>query len=639
MTVVHFNTADYQGGAGRAAHRLHNGLLQDGFSSFLLVRHQKRGFPGVFRAIERTDESGKSREGLIAAELEGVQRKLINENKADPNGTIFSFPYPGLDMIDLPLVQNAGILHLHWVNSFLSPVTIARLGQRGTPLVWTIHDEWPYSGGCHYTAGCRKYIDQDCFLCPQLAKDEVGIPSAVLRDKLELWKDLDLTIVAPSRWIGECARESRVFRGRRVEVIHNSVETEIFRPLDRELCRREFKIADSAIVLAFGAQSLSDRRKGSAVLIEALRLAMKNRRLASRAAAGGLALLTFGRSNPEMATLGIDVVHAGEVDDDATLVRFLNCANAVVVPSLEDNYPNVMVEAMACGVPVIAFDAGGISDGVKDGERGVLLSPGGSARALADAISKLVLDPAEARRYESMGAAARNWIAETHGLSAHAQRVADLYRELNPQFETPPASRVVGALKTLNRDTRKAPFKVRLIPDLGPAFETPEKGEVLRKLIAESKQSIVVDSKKATPNGKPPPEPAESPERDADPVSGQRDADLAWSVAQILGAILSRGDIWSLCRVLWRAARSRRHEGGSDETLGELGRVGRTLLADGRSMKLLTQPPPDFDERAYLSTNYDVWAAVQKGAFASGFAHYVKHGFGEYRNRPRPPSG
>jgi hypothetical protein len=277
------------------------------------------------------------------------------------------------------------------------------------------------------------------------------------------------------------------------------------------------------------------------------------------------------------------------------------------------------------------------------------LSPPGSARALADAISRLALDRAEARRYEAMGAAARNWIAATHGLDAQARRVAELYHDLNPRFGAPPDGRMVGVLRTLNRDTRKTPFHVRSISDLGPAFNTPEKARLLHRLINESEEGIAAAADEAAASAKQPtPAPAPGPPRPANPATrqratdsgaSQRAADLAWSIAQILSALFWRGDVRTIARLLWRAARVRRRTGNLNDAASDLSRIGRAIFSDRESMKFLGQPPPDFDETAYLSEHKDVRAAVEKGTLASGFAHYVKHGFRERRGRPRPRSG
>lgn len=485
MSVVHVNTADIHGGAARAAYRLHNGMIENDVSSFMVVRHQRLGEAGIIRAIPREDERGDSRDAIFKLQTEHVQKQLINKRRSDVSGTIFSFPYPGLDLIDLPLIAFCDIVHLHWVNGFMSPVTIGRLGQRKGPIVWTLHDEWPFTGGAHYTAGCTQHITGSDE-CSQIEPDLLKISKAVLNDKLALWKDLDLTIVSPSQWMADRARESLLFKNTRIEVLPNAVETGIFRPLDKAACRAEFGIEQDATVFAFGAQKLTDRRKGFGALLEALKIALADPRFGELAWKGKIALLAFGLPNPELKELGVDLYEAGNVEDDGKLVRLLNCADAVIIPSIEDNYPNVMIEAMSCGVPVIAYDAGGVSDGVKHGERGLLVTPPGSPEALAETLVKSVTDKATIKSFAGMGKAARKWIAETHGLKGQAKRMIDLYEDIMPSFGKGVGRTQIDVIRaSMDKDTRKTPYKVRQIAEFGPGFDDPILMLELRRAIDE----------------------------------------------------------------------------------------------------------------------------------------------------------
>src|SRR5688572_11979088 len=187
MRVVHLNTYA-TGGAGRAALNLHLALRTVGVDSSLLVRDA-----GGTSDVEEAQTRAPSRRWWG-----WVDRQYIDRNRTPLSNTYFTPGYPGHEVADLPAVRAADIVHLHWVAEFLSPPVLARLLALGKPVVWTLHDQRPYTGGCHFSAGCSGY-ERDCQPCPQLAHDPCALPAANLRDQMDLLPAEQLTVVAPSR--------------------------------------------------------------------------------------------------------------------------------------------------------------------------------------------------------------------------------------------------------------------------------------------------------------------------------------------------------------------------------------------------------------------------------------------------------
>jgi hypothetical protein len=212
MRILQINTHDIQGGAARAAYRLHQGLRQIGADCRMLVRHKVSLEDSVLQVQKSELESP-----IEDIDETAIQTHYIDTHRTELSNTYFSHSFPGFELANSAVVRAADVINLHWVARFQSPVTLGSLVHSGKSVVWTLHDQWPFTGGCHYSAGCQNYR-QDCRSCPQLTEDPFSLPSAVLNDKRQLFKHANLTIVTPSRWLAECAHESSVLKNFRVEV-------------------------------------------------------------------------------------------------------------------------------------------------------------------------------------------------------------------------------------------------------------------------------------------------------------------------------------------------------------------------------------------------------------------------------------
>ncbi len=430
MIVATYNSSDNHGGAARAAFRLNAALRSAGMEAFFFCRHKQTRDPFSIRLTERRSELPQGLKRLEAFWSETGRNFLISENRTGLSSTIFSVDPFGLDVTEAPVAAIARIHHLHWCSNFISPASIRFLREAGRPIFITLHDQWWMTGGCHYSAGCTKY-EADCAQCPQLFSDPAGLTETALSEKIDAFAGSDVTVVTPSQWMADCARNSTVFRNADVQVVRNPIDVDVFTPpspTERADARAELGLEEDDVVLLFGAQTLSDRRKGFNELVQALKLV--NDRIKRR-----LFLVSFGRpAKHTLSVAGIPAIELGEIFDDRRLAQIYGAADLFVIPSLEDNYPNTIVESLACGTPAVGYAAGGISDLIDDKITGVTAKPVGDVPALADAI---IAGIENFTGSDQIREACRNAVADSHHADTIAAQMIGLYSEKAADFHAP----------------------------------------------------------------------------------------------------------------------------------------------------------------------------------------------------------
>ncbi|MBW2655413.1 MAG: glycosyltransferase, partial [Deltaproteobacteria bacterium] len=319
MKILHVNTSDISGGAARAAYRIHKGLQEIDINSKMLVQTKLSDD----RTVIAPDTKVKKGLALLRPTLDSTFKNLFSGGSK----TIFSPAW--LPFSDIPSQIRSispDIVHLHWICGGM--LRIEELGQIKKPIIWTLHDMWAFSGGCHYSDGCVQF-QQSCGNCPQLnrsAKNDFS--RSVLNRKKEAWNKLDITIVTPSKWLAECAKKSSLFKGRRIEVIHNGLNLNLFKSVDKTTARRIWDLPINKKLILFGAMSAtSDQNKGFDLLYEGLK------QLAAKWS-GKAELIVFGASEPENPPdFGLPVHYLGRLHDDVGIALLYAAADVVIAPS------------------------------------------------------------------------------------------------------------------------------------------------------------------------------------------------------------------------------------------------------------------------------------------------------------------
>nr|WP_193310282.1 glycosyltransferase family 4 protein [Halorubrum halophilum] len=259
------------------------------------------------------------------------------------------------------------VVHLNWMGR--GAMSIRSIGQIDRPVVWRFPDMHAMTGGCYYAAGCDGFEDR-CGSCPQLDSDSDADLSRVnwLR-KNRHWDDLDLTVVTPSTWLAEQAERSSLFSDHRIEVIPNALDINVYRPRDSSLGRELFGLPEDKRLVLFGAvDPVGDHRKGADLLQEALEDLSGE--------IDDVELVIFGSEDPDDSPdFGFSTNYVGYLHDDPSLALLYSAADVMVVPSRYEGFGQTVSESMACGTPVVAFDATGPRDIVDHRETGWLAEP------------------------------------------------------------------------------------------------------------------------------------------------------------------------------------------------------------------------------------------------------------------------
>lgn len=361
MKVVVMNTTDIEGGAARCAHRLHHGLRQAGVDSIYYVQ-KKLG-------VEADVVTSSTWQHRLFADLRpGIDRipmRLYPHRQRGPFSTGLMSSFNMFPVVAL----DPDVVNLHYVGEGFLPIrSLAKLGK---PIVWTLHDSQPFTGGCHLPGDCKAY-EQACGKCPMLnSSTNNDLSRWILRHKANQWNDLDITIATDSSWLADCARKSALFGSRRIESINPGLNLKAYSPIDRATARSILSLPQNKKLVLFGAMhSTTDPNKGFQFLHPALQ------HLSKTALGQNTEVVVFGASRPNPAPdFGVPSHYLGRLHDDISLAVLYSAADVMVVPSIRESFGQTASEAMACGTPVVAFGATGLLDIVVHGENGYLAKP------------------------------------------------------------------------------------------------------------------------------------------------------------------------------------------------------------------------------------------------------------------------
>jgi len=407
MKVLFLNSSDTIGGAARAAFRLHKGLRSINVDARMFVQKKEsdeQSVEGPTPFLGNWIEEIKPHLDALPVCLYSRRNKMLFSPAILPtriNKQISSI--------------NPDIIHLNWICEGF--VKIENLQEFKKPIVWTLHDSWAFTGGCHIPFDCTRYRD-NCGACPVLGSSMAAdISSWIWKRKHKSWSNLNLTVVAPSKWLARCAGSSSLFRNTRIEVIPNGLDTNSYRPEDPRLAREMLGLPCDKKLILFGAmKGDSDPNKGFQYLQKALRI------LSDRKGPSAIEAVVFGASQPENTPeVSMKIHYLGRLYDDVALRLAYSSADVMVVPSIQEAFGQTSTEAMSCGTPVVAFATSGLLD-IVDHQVNGFLAKAFDAEDLARGIS-WVLD-----HIDSLGLArcAREKVKNYYSID----KVSDIYKTL-----------------------------------------------------------------------------------------------------------------------------------------------------------------------------------------------------------------
>lgn len=406
MKILHVNTSDCQGGAAIAAMRHCEAMRSSGIDAQFLCLTPQSGNPfsrGVDSFIGMT---------IFLQRLYNKINSLKTRASA-PYATWSNAAY-GFDISNHPLVKWADEIWIHWINAgMLSLKSIEKLLKIGKPITWYLHDMWPLTGGCHHSFGCKGFR-QLCGNCPLLFNQQgSGNPDDISRlqmlEKQKRWVGHDnLQIIAPSRWLADLAHKSSLFGNdkNKIDVLPNPINTNVFNHLVKDEARKQLNLPQDKPLILFGAYNVNDPYKGMHYLLDALPL-LENT---------NAECIVFGGNSKKLTSdsLPLKIHPIGSVYSSEILCQVYSAADLFVTPSIADNYPNVLIESMACGTPCVGFNIGGIPEIIHDGVSG-LIAHDVSAESLADTILRAL------PHAEEFGTNARKQIIQNNSYENYRQ--------------------------------------------------------------------------------------------------------------------------------------------------------------------------------------------------------------------------
>lgn len=375
MNILHINHSDI-GGAAIAAIRHHEAMISQGINSKMLVLHKYSDRNDIIEYPTWRFEKNLRRIS------DYLFRKYYNFYGA------WSWNHFGYDLSNSKEVMEADIIILHWINrNSLSLKSIESILKTGKPVYWFMHDMWPITGGCHHSFECEKF-KKSCGSCLMMhnrkgGKNKHDLSYRQLAEKLKTLTPYEnLSFITPSIWLANKVKQSKVALNHKVMVARNILNTNIFQPLNKTVCRQELNLPQDKKLILFGANDVGSPYKGWHYLEEALADMPDN-----------VVCVVYGSDKElNVKNVPISIINVGKISNTQKLIQLYSACDVFVTPSIADNYPNVLIEAMACGLVCVGFKTGGIPEIIIDNENGLIVQDY-SSKSLRNGILQILYEP------------------------------------------------------------------------------------------------------------------------------------------------------------------------------------------------------------------------------------------------------
>lgn len=346
MKIIHLTYSNYIGGASIAAYRIHKTLLKNDITSRMWVNKK------LFDDQTVEGPKNKFREKLLDLRryITWPLTKLIRTK----NPMHYSLSLLPSDLVKKINHSDVDIVNLHWINREM--ISIKDISEIKKPIVWTLHDMWPFCGAEHYTSNNRWQKGYNINNRPAY-ESGFDLNRWIWKKKKKYWKK-PMQIVTPSKWLANCTKKSRLMKDWPVSVIANPIDTNFWKPINKKIARKKLGLSSNAPLIVFGAiGGGKDPRKGYDLLLSSLNILRNNLKVKD------LEIFVFGQNKPKFSKkIDFPVHYKGHIEDSLILKTIYSAADIMIVPSRLDNLPNTVIEAQACGTPVASFNIGGLSD-------------------------------------------------------------------------------------------------------------------------------------------------------------------------------------------------------------------------------------------------------------------------------------
>jgi glycosyltransferase involved in cell wall biosynthesis len=399
LKVLHLSESDAAGGAGRAAYKLHRGILRLGHSSRMLVG----------RKVTPDDEIRPIKRNLAWRALDRASGELL-----DSVSLQYAFYPSSFGVLADVWFRDADVVQLHNLHGSYFGFTALPALSRRRPIVWQLHDQWGMTGHVAYSLDCDRW-QRGCGSCPylgeypRLRRDTTAL---LYRAKNAVYGVSRLTLVVPSLWMDRLVRASPLLSRFARRHIPTGIDTTVFRPGSQEDARQRLRLPSDRRIVFFAAAQINERRKGLHLLADALRL-LDSPPLLLVAGSGTVAR-------------GIETRYLGQVSDESVLADAYRAADVFAVPTLADVLTQTAPESIACGTPCVSFDRGGVTDVVRHMETGYT-ARFGDVTDLARGVATLLGDQELLRR---LGSRCREVAEGEFPVELQVRRYVALYEEL-----------------------------------------------------------------------------------------------------------------------------------------------------------------------------------------------------------------
>lgn len=416
MRVLIINTSERMGGAAIAANRLMEALRNNGIQAKMLVRDkvtENVRVVGLKKSLWKIWQFIWER--IVIWVANGFRKHNLFAMDIANTGT---------DITTLPEFKEADIIHLHWINQgMLSLNDIKRILSSQKPVIWTMHDMWPCTGICHHARECNHYHNE-CHHCQYLydGGGKNDLSNQIFKKKRELYKIAPITFITCSQWLKERASNSSLLIGHEITHIPNPIDTKVFYRRNQTEARNKLGLPLNKKLILFGSAKITDKRKGIDYFIESCKiLADKHPELLDK-----LHVVAYGQESEQLKSLVPFVVHPlSYINNEKELVDVYNAVDIFVTPSLEENLPNTIMEAMACGIPCVGFMVGGIPEMIDHLHNGYV-----AEYKSTEDFANGILWTLEEEEYTALSEAACRKVKDSYSENQIARKYIDIYNKI-----------------------------------------------------------------------------------------------------------------------------------------------------------------------------------------------------------------